>query len=240
MQSEEFTNKKSKKSTSKQKQTSSSSAPAKKSSSSSSKPAKKSSTSGSKPAKKGSTSGSAPAKKSSTPSTLSNKPKGNSNPSTNGKKNNKNIWTNNPHGEQNQEDTVRDAIGGSAVRYKGNYTGIDYAGSKGARNKPIDGKADMNVNFGNNSATLRIHNAYSTAISVYDMQIKGNDMTGHQVYPNNSATVRGTKTWGRSYTPGFAGGVISSDKTNIKGTADVYYYNAYKANVQYNINKEAH
>ena len=91
MQSEEFTNKKTKKSTSKQK--SSSSAQAKKSSSSGSKPAKKSSTSGSKPAKKGSTSGSAPAKKSSTPSTLSNKPKGNSGTSTNGKKNTKNIWT---------------------------------------------------------------------------------------------------------------------------------------------------
>jgi hypothetical protein len=243
MQSEEFTNKKSKKSTSKQKQTSSSSAPAKKSSSSSSKPAKKSSTSGSKPAKKGSTSGSAPAKKSSTPSTLSNKPKGNSGTSTNGKKNNKNIWTNNKnvtnHDKQNQEEVVRNSTK-NIVRYEGGYTGIDYAGSKGARNKPIDGKADMNVNFGNNSATLRIHNAYSTAISVYDMQIKGNDMTGHQVYPNYGASVRGTKTWGNSYTPGFADGVISPDKTNIKGSADVYYYNAKKANVQYNINKEAH
>jgi hypothetical protein len=237
MQSEEFTNKKTKKSTSKQKQTSSSSASAKKSGSSGSKPAKKSSSSGSAPAKKSSTHSSKPATKN---------PESKPGISTNKKNNKKSIWTlggnkknTNTH-DDTKDSTVRDSIGGSAVRYKGEYTGIDYAGSKGSRNAAIKGKADMNVDFSNNSATLRIHKAYSNAISVYDMQIEGNGMTGHQVYPNYGASVRGTRTWGNSYTPGYADGVISPDKTNIKGNADVYYYNAKKANVQYDINKEAH
>jgi hypothetical protein len=139
-------------------------------------------------------------------------------------------------GKQANENSV--TLTGSNIKYKGGYEGNNHYYSK----EKVKGDADMNVNFNNNSAVLRLYGVHNkTATGVYNMKIDETQkkLTGTQIYPENSSwgLVGGINTWGGSSTPGSADGTIIQGGKVIKGKAELNYDQRVSETVKYEVKR---
>jgi hypothetical protein len=138
--------------------------------------------------------------------------------------------------KQANENSV--TLTGSNIKYEGGYEGNNHYYSK----EKVKGDADMNVNFNNNSAILRLYGVHNkTATGVYNMKIDETQkkLTGTQIYPENSSwgLVGGINTWGGSSTPGSADGTITQGGKIIKGNAELNYDQRVSETVKYEVKR---
>jgi hypothetical protein len=116
-----------------------------------------------------------------------------------------------------------------SVKYRGGYAGNGYTGNfyTPTKTKKIKGVASMNVNFNNNSATLKLHGIkYLNSKTQYNMTVVGKELSGDQVY-----------IWAPP-TKGSATGTIEGD--TIKGSATVRRAgdSFIEAKVKYNVKEQ--